>query len=234
MAMPMSSSLTSDEVLAVVLRSPCLAKLAGQDTADAVLDLTAANPAITIDDLVSELPDLQDLPDSIVDDEYLSLRLISDDEGGSECGPWESDVYGFAGIWVAFAADHEKEWFLEHDDAVDVAYDRAHDVIVEERSIPVQDFQRRHHEEPLRLRGSASPASMPATAELLAPPKQRTTSPDGRDEPAKHVAEAEQCLLAKVRVSGHTAMDEEPSDTTPFVATFPPRRRSVPKSPKTK
>lgn len=136
----MITPLSTEALADLVLRSPHLAMLVGKKQAAEVSRSLAKNPGLTAEDLTDSSDDLLSL---IIDDRFLSFRIVSDDEGGSESGPWHSDVYGFASVWVASSIDYSNEWFLDREDAVSVAYDRAHDVIITSTDEPEKNFQKR-------------------------------------------------------------------------------------------
>lgn len=138
----MKNGLTFDEVFAITARSHSLAELLGVEEFKRLKKILPEHEKLTLTELHERLPQLEDLISNIkCNDKYLSFQIISDDEGGSDCGPWHVNVHGACGAWVVSSNELDDLWFEDRNRAITAAHDYAHQKIISEVDRGVSWFQ---------------------------------------------------------------------------------------------
>ena len=144
----MTENLEVDQVLAIVSKSYFLSYIIGK-RAFKRLQKQKELPDIDrtpVSVVIEKILNLEDLIHIINSDKFLSFRIVSDDEGKSECGPWQVNVFGVCGVWLVSSIDYDNLWFDDRDIAISAAYDYAHESIIEEIDHGVLEFQQTNSE----------------------------------------------------------------------------------------
>jgi hypothetical protein len=138
--------LSWEEVLERIAESRFLGELIGRH---AVKKLKKEFPNVdrfSASDVLETLPDFEDLVYRIKSDRFVSFQILSDDEGGSESGPWYVTVYGACGVWLVESIEYDSVWFADRRSAVSFAHDRAHESIIEMSDFGISRFQKTNEE----------------------------------------------------------------------------------------
>ena len=137
----MNDELTFDQAREIVAKSYFLSELFGDTSIKGLGGLSPGINGTSVSGVADGIGSSEYVMQGIRSDEFLSFRILSDDEGGSECGPWNVDVYGACGVWLVSSIDYDDLWFSDRDSAVDAAYGYAHESIIEEIDRGVLSFQ---------------------------------------------------------------------------------------------
>jgi hypothetical protein len=142
----MTKRLNWEEVLEIAVKSYFLDRLIGVESFDNLKREFPDYTSMPARSLISKIENLEDSVLNINTDEFLSFRLTSDDEGGSESGPWHVNVFGACGVWMVHSIEYDKLWFSDRESAIAAAYDYAHESIIEELDNGTLEFQQTNSE----------------------------------------------------------------------------------------
>ena len=109
----MIDKLEFDQVLAIVARSHFLSEIIGKRAYKRLEKELPDRDSTHTPAVIYKIRHLEDSILNIKSDKFLSFRIVSDDDGGSECGPWDVDVYGACGVWLVSSMDHDDLWFSD-------------------------------------------------------------------------------------------------------------------------
>jgi hypothetical protein len=137
----MNDQLKLEQALEIVAKSCFLGEIVGKRTFERIQKNLPALDSASLSDILDVAPSLEDSIHDIKSDKFLTYRIVSDDSGGSESGPWEVNVHGACGVWVASSVDYDDLWFSDRDAAISAAYDYAHESIIETKDHGVSSFQ---------------------------------------------------------------------------------------------
>lgn len=138
----MKDQLEHEQVLDIVLKSRFLSEVIGKQEFEKLKQAFPDLSSVPVSTVLDHSPDIEDSILNIKSERFLSFRLVTDDEGGSECGPWEVEVYGACGVWVVSSIEYDDLWFSDRDSAIDAAWEYAHEEVIDEIDRGVFEFQK--------------------------------------------------------------------------------------------
>ena len=154
------NKLSFEQAVEIISKSYFLDKLVGKSVFNKLKkkypDLS--KPSLT--DVLDIIPTLEDTVGNInIEDEFLTFQLLSDDEGGSESGPWYVTVHGVGGVWVVSSIEYDDKWYSERSSAISAAYDYAHESVIEENDYGVSEFQQSNSEVDSQKKSQENPTN---------------------------------------------------------------------------
>jgi len=128
----MEKSLNRNQVLEIAIKSKFLHEVIGETAYEKLIKKIPSLNTAGISVVLEVIPDLEDLIFNISQaGKFESFGILSDDEGGSDAGPWWVHVYGACGMWVVKSVDLEDLWFDNRASAINAAYEYAHELVIE-------------------------------------------------------------------------------------------------------
>ena len=142
-----ANKLTFEQAVEIVSKSYFLDKLVGKSVFNKLKKKFPDLKKTSLTNVLDIIPNLEDTVGNInTEDRFLTFQLLSDDEGGSESGPWYVTVHGVCGVWVVSSNEYDDKWYSERNSAISAAYDYAHESVLEENDYGISEFQHSNSE----------------------------------------------------------------------------------------
>jgi hypothetical protein len=136
------NKLTFEQAVEIVSKSYFLDKLVGKSIFNKFKKKLPDLDKTSLTNILDIIPNLEDSVGNIkTEDKFLTFQLLSDDEDGSENGPWYVTVHGVCGVWLVSSNEYDNKWYSDRNSALNAAYDYAHQSILEENDYGVSEFQ---------------------------------------------------------------------------------------------
>jgi hypothetical protein len=137
-----ANKLSFEQAVETVSKSYFLDKLVGKSFFNKLKKKFPDLNKTSLTNVLDIIPNLEDAVGNInVEDKFLTFQLLSDDEGGSESGPWYVTVHGVCGVWIVSSIEYEDKWYSDRNSAISAAYDYAHESVLEENDYGISEFQ---------------------------------------------------------------------------------------------
>ena len=134
--------LTFEQAVEIASKSYFLDKLVGKSIVNKLKKEFPDLDKTSLTNVLDIIPNLEDSVGNInTIDKFLTFQILSNDEGGSESGPWYVTVHGVCGVWVVSSIEYDDKWFSERNSAISAAYEYAHESVLEENDYGVSEFQ---------------------------------------------------------------------------------------------
>lgn len=118
-----------DEAMMVIAQN-LVDRVLPKKESEAIRELLSVDPKASLLALINVAPSLEDCMWSIAQEKFKCFEIVSDDECGSECGPWRTVVYDACGVWVVESLERDLVYFDNESDAVSQAYDYSHSCVI--------------------------------------------------------------------------------------------------------